>query len=287
MTTEQKEHTCVSCGGSCTGMCWKQKIAKSILLLSIAGSLFLFALFATELKSYQFIGKDTPGELVTIAVSGEGKAVAIPDIAEISFSITNEAKDVAAARKLVDDKMKTIQGFIEQSGVEKKDIKTTGYNVNPKYEWKQENIIPCNQFGCPPTSGHQVLLGYEVTQSVDVKIHKIENAGLILGGISDKGATNVSGLTFKVDDEDGVKEEARNEAITKAKLKATKLAAELGVTLVRITAFNEGGNYPIYDQARGGMLEKTMTASIAPTPASIPVGENTYTSNVTIVYEVR
>lgn len=288
MSTEQKEHLCASCGGVCTGMCWKQKMGKSAILLALAGSLFLLSLFATELKSFQFVGKDVPGELVTIAVTGEGEAVALPDIAEVSFSITHEAKTPAEARAKVDEKMATIQKFLETNGVEKKDIKTTGYNLYPKYEWQQQRALPCNEFGCPPTPpGKQVLLGYEVTQSVDVKVRKIDNAGTVLGGLADKGATNVSGLTFNVDDEDAVKEEARNEAIAKAKIKATKLADALDVTLVRITSFSEGGNYPIYNQGRGAIYEKTMTADFAPAPASIPVGENTYTSNVTIVYEVR
>ena len=269
-------------------MCWKHKLGKSIVLVAIAGSLLLLAMFATELKSFQFVGKDVPGELVTIAVTGEGEAVAIPDIAEISFSITHEAKTPAEARAKVDEKMSVIEKFLETSGVEKKDIKTTGYNLYPKYEWQQQRALPCNEFGCPPTPpGKQILLGYEVTQSVDVKIRKIDNAGTVLGGLADKGATNVSGLTFRVDDEDGVKESARNEAITKAKVKATKLAKELGVSLVRITSFSEGGNYPIYDRGFGGAMEKSVMSAPSFVAASIPVGENTYTSNVTIVYEVR
>lgn len=288
MSTEQKEHLCASCGGVCTGMCWKQKIAKSVVLLAIAGSLFLLALFASELKAYQFVGKDVPGELVTIAVSGEGEAFAIPDIAEISFAITHEAKTPAEARAKVDEKMATIEKFLETNGVDKKDIKTTGYNLYPKYEWQQPRAFPCNEFRCPPTPpGKQILLGYEVTQSINVKIRKIDNAGTVLGGLTDKGAANVSGLTFKVDNEDAVKEEARNEAISKAKIKAKKLADELDVNLVRMTSFHEGGNYPIYDYARSESVGMKASVAVAPVPATIPVGENTYTSNVTIVYEVR
>lgn len=267
-----------------------QQIVAALSILALTGALFLVALFASTVKEYQFIGRNVPGELTTISVSGEGEAVAAPDIAEVSYAITSEAKTAADARKTVDDKMKAIHAFLKESGVEDKDIKTTGYNLNPKYEWKQTSAyVPClSGYGCPPTEGKQVLTGYEVTQSVDVRIRKVDNAGLVLGGLSDKGASYVSGLTFKVDDEDGVKEEARKEAIDKAKAKAEKLARELGVKLVRITSFSEGNNYPIYNFGRAGMEMKAMSADMAaPQAANIPMGENKFTSSVTITYEVR
>jgi uncharacterized protein YggE len=291
-TENQSVHTCTaSGGGACTGICWKKKLIVGALLLAISGSLFLFALFMSTMKEYRYIGRNQVGEFTTINVTGEGESFRAPDVAEVSYSITQEGKDAATARKQVDDKMKAIHAFLKESGVEDKDIKTTGYNLNPKYEWKQTSAyVPCvSGYGCPPVEGKQVLVGYEVTQSVDVRIRKIDNAGLVLGGLSDKGAAYVSGLTFKVDDEDGVKEEARKEAIDKAKAKAQKLAKELGVKLVRITSFNEGGSYPMYNYARGGMEKATMAMDegMQLQSANIPVGENKFTSSVTITYEVR
>lgn len=279
----------MGCKGPCTGKCWKKPVVAGALLLIVSGSLFLLALFVGELKSYQFIGRDVPGEQTSINVTGEGEAYAIPDIAEISFSITDEAKTAPEARKLVDGKMKAIHAFLEESKVEDKDIKTTAYNLNPKYEWQKTGAyVPCALgYNCPPQEGKQVLVGYEVTQSVDVRIHEIDDAGLVLGGLSDKGASYVSGLTFTVDDEDVVKESARKEAIEKAQAKAKKLAAQLGVDIVRITSFSEGSNYPTYNYARGGMEMKATSADVAPEAANIPAGENKYTSSVTITYEVR
>lgn len=289
-STEQNVHTCNPAEGYCAGKCcWKKNMGYGMLLLAVSGSLFLIALFAAELKAYQFIGRDVPGEQTSISVTGDGEAFAFPDIAEISFSVTNEAKTAPEARKLVDDKMVVIKAFLKESGIDDKDMKTTAYNLNPKYEWqKTGTYMPCALgYNCPPPEGKQVLIGYEVTQSVDVRVRKINDAGLVLGGISDKGASYVSGLTFTVDNEDKVKETARNEAIAKAKAKAKDLAAQLGVSIVRITSFNEGMNYPMYNYGRGGMELKAMSADMATTPATIPAGENKYTSNVTITYEVR
>lgn len=256
-----------------------------VFILTISGSLLLLAMFFSEMKSYKYIGRDIPSQ-TTISVSAEAEEYAAPDIAEISFAITNEAKTPALARTNVDEKMAVLEKFLEDNAVDKKDIKTTGYNLYPKYEWQRTSLVPCTIYPCPP-EGKQVLTGYEVTQSVDVKIRKIDNAGTILGGLADKGATNVSGLTFKVDDEDAVKAKARSSAIAKAKAKADVLAQSLGVSLVRIIAFNEGGNYPVYGYG-GGAEMKTMSAvDAAPSVATIPTGENKYVSNVTIVYEIQ
>ena len=84
-----------------------------------------------------------------------------------------------------------------------------------------------------------------------------------------------------------VKEKARAEAIAKAKAKAETLADELGVRLVRITSFNEGGDYPIYNFGRDAFMKAGMAESAPTMAANVPVGENKFISTVTITYEVR
>jgi len=282
---------CKACGGPCTGNCWKKPVVGGGVLLLVSGSLLVLALFASTIKEYQFIGRDAAGEYTTISVDGEGEAYATPDIAHISFSITQESKTVAEARKIVDEKMKKIHEFLLASSVEKKDIKAT-YSLYPKMEWQQKQI-QCITYPCIQPPGKEVLIGYVVTESVEVKVRNLEKnadaVGAIVGGLADNGATNMSGPNFMLEDEDGVKALARKDAITQAKTKAEVLAKELGVTLVRITSFNEGGNYPVFYGRGGDAMMKTMSVSaeMAPAPAVIPAGENKYTSNVTITYEVR
>jgi uncharacterized protein YggE len=293
MTENQNEkHTYEHCGGH-EGH-WgghgymRRKVGAGFILLAVTGSLFLLALFATTLKQYNYIGRDVNSQ-TTITVTGDGEAYATPDIANISFAITQEAKTAAEARKTVDDKMKNIHAFLNKSGVADKDIKAA-YSLYPKFEWQEKQIV-CVAYPCVQPPGKQVLTGYEVSESVDVKIRDIDKnadaAGTIVGGLADNGATNISGPNFALENEDGVKSAAREEAIAKAKAKADKLAQDLGVTLVRIASFNEGNNYPMF---YGGMAMKAMSAdsgAAAPEAANIPAGQNKYTSNVTIVYEIR
>lgn len=266
-----------------------KEVAFGVLLLAVSGALVLLSMFFSNIKEYGLIGRDVNAQ-PTITVTGEGESYATPDVATISFSITQEAKTAAEARKTVDDKMKKIHDFLNKSGVKNEDIKA-GYNLYPKYEW-QEKRIECIAYPCVQPPGKQVLVGYEVSESVDVKIHDIDKnadlAGTIVGGLADNGATNISGPNFMLEDEDSAKSVAREEAIAKAKAKAEKLAADLGVSLVRISSFSEGGNYPIYGYG-GGVMTKAMSSdsAIAPEAANIPAGQNKYTSSVTIVYEIK
>lgn len=274
-------------GGGCYGhMGHHGGAAKAIGFAALAGGLLLLAMFFAQLKEYRYIGAGLSPQ-TTISVSGEGEAYQAPDIAETSFSIVEEAKSITEAKQKVDDAMRKVHTALNAAGVEEKDIKTTGYNFYPKYEWRQSQVL-CVTYPCVQPPGKQVLTGYEVTQSVDVKIRKIDDAGAIVTVLAENGATNLSNLTFSVENEDELIAKARAEAIAKAKAKAEVLAADLGVTLVRVVSFNEGGYSPIYNYARS---EKSMAlgmgGDMAGAPADLPVGQSKIVSNVNIVYEIR
>ncbi len=243
---------------------------------------FLFVKTLEEMKGYGLIGKDIPPQ-TTISVSGEGKTTVIPDIATVSFSVITEAAVISQAQENATKKMNAAIAAVRSFGVEEKDIKTTGYNISPRYEYSKISV-PCTEWGCPP--GKQVLTGYQVSQNVSVKIRNIADAGKILSKLGETGVSDISGLTFSLDKEDAAKDDARGKAIADAKTKAEILAKQLGVNLVRIVNFSESGNYPIYYAK--AMAADGLGGSPQPAPVpEIPAGENTITSNVTITYEIR
>ncbi len=253
----------------------------SLVILLLSGSLYLIAQSVNGLKEYSFIGL-TPSAPATINVSGTGEASVKPDIAELSFSVVKEAKTVSEAQKASAEKINEIMAYLKESGIEEKDIKTENYNLNPKYEYRQRAIMcPLGAY-CPP-EGKQVLVGYEVSQSISVKIRKIDDAGKILVATGDKGATNISGISFTVDKKDAIEASARDKAIQDAEGKAKVLASSLGVKITRVVSFSESGNTPF---PRFGGMETTMFKTMSVAPA-IPVGENKFTSNVNIVYEIQ
>lgn len=259
-------------------------IAKLVTAFLAIVSLFFAVKFFAELKSYGYIGGQYPPQNV-ISVSGHGEVFSIPDVAEITFDVTGEAKTVPDAQKKVTDTMNAILVALKKSGIADKDVKTVGYNIYPKYEYQSSAIACAPGVYCPP-NGRQVLTGYAVTHSIDLKVRKTDEAGKILSDLGTMGVTNLSGINFTVDNQDSVKDDARSKAITDAKEKADILAKELGVHLVRIINFSESGNYPIYYAKAATMDSAGYGGAVPPTPA-IPAGENKITSDVTVTYEIR
>ncbi len=262
-----------------------KNIVKLVSIFLAVLSLFFVAKLFTAVKDYQYIGNQYPPQNV-ISVSGTADVYAVPDIAEITFDVSETAKTTPDAQKKVTDKMNAILASLKKSGIADKDVKTVGYNIYPEYEYQTLNMICPQGSYCPPNPGKQVLTGYRVTHSIDIKVRKTDQAGQVLSDLGTLNVTNLSGINFTIDDEEKVKDDARAKAITDAKDKADVLARALGVHLVRIVSFNESGNYPIYYGKAMAMDSAGVAPQSAPTP-SVPTGENKITSNVTITYEIR
>ncbi len=264
---ENKNNTC-ECGGC--GWCTIKKVA---VVLGAILIIFVAVKIVSEFKAISYIGKPAISQSVNvITVSGKGEVLATPDIANISFGVSEESLVVSDAQKKATDKTNAILAFLKKNGVEDKDVKTTSYNIYPRYEYAQ-------------MSGKQNLAAYVVSQNVQIKVRKIEDAGKLLAGLATAGATDISGLSFTNDKRDDLVRDAREKAIKDAREQAEVLARSLGVDLGSITSFYEaysGDPRPMYMSAKVSSMD-----SFGGAIPQIPAGENTITSNVTITYEIR
>lgn len=233
---------------------------------------------------------DTAVTTNTISFSGEGKIFAVPDIAAISFSIVTEASTSKVAQDQNSEKSKKIVEFLKNQNIEDKNIKTTGYNVYPQYSYPRPLLRQGfeGQALAPESypeyyDSNPKITGYQVSQSFEVKIRDLEKVSAVLDGLVTTGANQVNNLGFKVDNEEELKEQARELAIKDAKEKANKLKKQLDIRLGKIVNYNEGGYYPMYFKtealdSRGG---------VGGGGPEIPVGENEIVVNVTITYQIR
>lgn len=248
-------------------------------------ALFLLVLTASSLKGYRFIGTGVAAAN-TIVVSGEGEVVAVPDTAEFTYTVDETGVDVSTAQTKATKKSNDILSYLKQEGIDEKDIQTTSYNINPQYSYQQV-ACPAVAGGtaaiyCPP--GRQTITGYEVSQSVAVKVRDTSKAGGILAGIGNKGASNVSGLTFTASNEKDLEAQAREKAISDARAQAQKLASSLGVSIVRIVGFNENGSYPTPMYVKAVALDSAAGSAAAP---EIATGQNTIKSDVSVTFEIE
>mgnify|MGYP001428616886 FL=1 len=116
----------------------------------------------------------------TITVQGEGEVYAVPDIGLIDIAVLTESKTVESAMSENTKKMNNIiEAFKKDLEIDEKDLKTTSFNINPRYEWQNN-------------TGKRYLVGYEVRQIINVKIRDLSEVGDIIQKATDLGANDIS-----------------------------------------------------------------------------------------------
>lgn len=255
---------------------WYVQALLVLILIAALTSLFAYTKLTLREAKYGQYG------MTSINVRGEGEVMARPDIGAFSFSVTAEADDAAKAQSDSATKTNAILAYLKEVGIEDKDVKTSGYSLSPKYRY-ETRVCAANMY-CPP--GEPIIDGYTVTQTIEVKVRDLDKAGDFISGAGEHGATNISGLSFTIDDESNLKAEAREAAIADAKEKAKVLADQLGVRLVRIMSYYEDeGAMPYYGY--GGDAMMSVKAEAAPVAPRLPTGEGVTKSVVNITFEVQ
>ncbi len=221
------------------------------------------------------------GEYDTITVDAEAEVFAAPDIAEISFTARAEDKEISLAQTKIESSIKPTLEALKNLGIDEKDIKTNSYSVNPRYEYGK---VICMQYRCD--DGERALVGYEASQSVNLKIRDLENVSKVLAVLGENKVTDFYGPNFMIEDEDALKAEVREKAIEKAKEKAKVLAKNLEVRIVGIENFSEGGNGGIY-YAKNAMMDMAVNESAPAFEPTLPQGENKIQTSVTITYRIK
>lgn len=256
------------CGGAGGGYHHRGgRIVKKLLM--IAGVVYLALLARNAAKQHDYIGRpESQRDIIVIA--GEGKVTAIPDIATVSVGVQTEKKSVKEAQDENSRKMNAIIDKMKSLKIAKEDIKTTNYSIYPQYDY---------------TNGRSVLRGYQVNQSVDVKIRNLDLISQVLSGAGELGANTVGGVNFTIDEPEGLRQEARLKALEAAKTKATALAEAAGVRLGKVVGFSEsvGGYSPPIMYAKEMAFGLGGDSAASP---SIESGSQDVVVNVSVTYEI-
>ncbi len=251
----------------------KNYVGWALIFMLVIGGFSVWS-FASSYSNAQ-----SPASFRSFEVSGEGKVVAIPDVAEFSFSVVNEGGvNLALLQKENTTRTNNAIAFLKEKRIDAKDIMTTGYQVSPRYEYAN-----CGFSGgsvCPPPK----IVGYTVTNTVRVKVRDFTLVGDVLAGVVEKGVNTVSSLAFTIDDPTTSEMEARNEAMQKAQEKAESLARAGHFRLGKILGIQESGNFPRpYAMAEsfsvaGGDMKSSPT---------IEAGSQDVSVNLTVRYEIK
>jgi uncharacterized protein YggE len=231
--------------------------------------LFIFAKWGPALP-FSVLSQEKGEPLI---VSGEGKVSVTPDIAKVSLGIQESGDSLKTVQESVNKKSQSLVSQLKKLGIDEKDIKTTGYNVYPNYDYR---------------ATPQRINGYSVSINYEVTIKNFDKVNDVLSLATSSGANIVGGVSFDLSPDIKKKklQEARESAVKEAKDKAEGLAKAAGISLGRVINISEqevGGPRPV------ALLEKSMgaPADTVPTQPNIQPGETEIDITVSLSFEIR
>lgn len=204
-----------------------------------------------------------------LTVTGEGSASAAPDIAVVSLGVVSESANAQDALAANAKDMNAVVDTITGTGIEKKDVATSGLFVEPVYSDPSKD-----------PNGQSKITGYRVSNQVTVRIRDIEKSGPLLDKVIAAGANRVNGISFEIGKSEALRDAAIKAAIAEARRRAELMAEAAGVKLgpIQSISANDGGSPPVFR----AMAMKDM----APQASPVMGGTQEITANATIVYTI-
>jgi uncharacterized protein YggE len=210
-----------------------------------------------------------------LSVSADGRSTRAPDLAVFSAGVTSQAKSASAALAANSADMNRVIAALKQAGIADKDIQTSNLSLNPVYG--QPVVRPDGQMVQEPQ-----IIGYQASNTVTVRQRDLKQFGRVLDTLVAAGANQINGPSFQVENNDAAMDEARTQAIAKARTRAALYAKAAGLRVVRILSIAEGGGYSPQPQVM--FAKAAMMDGAAPTP--VAAGEVEMSVSVSVQFEL-
>ncbi len=206
----------------------------------------------------------------TLNISAEASVEAEPDIAMLSGGVTTERASAKEALAANSEAMNGLFRAFEKAGIAKKDIQTSTFSLQPRYEYPNNNN----------KREQRELVGYTASNQVSVKVRDISKTGSIIDAMASQGGNTFNGVSFAVEEPKALQDEARRKAMADALDRANLYAQAAGYSIGRIVTIDESGGYSPQPQ----MASMRMMASDESTPIS--GGEVSYSASVNVMFEL-
>jgi len=235
--------------------------------------IFVGTLIRNEIKNFDYIGV-APVDVSDrqLNISAEGVVDVVPNVSVVT--VGNSLREVTAdeARNKNNQLITDFVTKVKALGIPATDIKTESPSMYPDYNYLED--------------GTRELAGYNINQSVTVKVRdNVDKASQVVMLAGEAGLNTIGGVESVVDDNTDIYlDQARQQAVAKAKAKAQKLANDLGVTLDGVISYNEyiadSGIYPKY------MAMDSMEGYSESAPTIEP-GTSQVSLNINITYKIK
>ena len=202
-----------------------------------------------------------PSREKTISVTGQASTFVEPDRLNINFGVEVQKPTAKEALGENSAKMSEVIEAIKSTGINIDEITTSQFSIYPVYESYQEKETGAYK---------QKLVGYSVSNIIQVKTSKLDLASNVIDAAVDVGVNRVDNVWFSLSEkkQQQVSDDLLAEAVKNAKSKAEKALVPLNYQVVGVkhVSLSDFGYYPppmpYYGAMDVAMMEKSVMTPI-------------------------
>jgi uncharacterized protein len=237
-------------------------MSSRFLLLAAAG---LAAVGLSACDSSSGPTSTSVNETRQVTVVGAGQVQGTPDTLTVNASIEFVAPDVSGAMNQTSERQQAVIDALVASGIDRKDISTTQVSLQPQFAGGDSTAI----------------IGYRASNSIDVKIRKLDTASQALALIVSTGgdATRINSVNYAIEDDSQLVKDTRARAFNDAKDRAQQYAQLSGLDLGKVISITESG---------GATPPTPLPSPRGAEMAAVPLepGQQTVRFSVTVIFEL-
>ena len=217
----------------------------------------------------------SPAIAGTIAIDGRGEVSAAPDTAFVTSGVTTQGETARQALDLNTEAMGDLIAALKAAGIEAKDIQTSGFSVNPNYVYSEQR--DASGYTLPPK-----ITGYQVSNSVTVRVRALSSLGSVLDRAVTVGANTINGVSFSVADPTELYNKAREQAFADARNKADLYATAASGKLGDIISISESQN----SSSPQPYMAKALASPAPRSDVPVQAGELNFAAVVSVTWDL-
>ena len=206
-----------------------------------------------------------------LRVQGSAEVRIVPDLAVVRLGVANEAQTAREAQQAVNRASDAILDAVRRVGIDEQNVQTVRLVLSPIYSSRR-----------PDETQEPRIVGYRASNTVSVRTEELSLVAPVIDAALDAGANRLEGVSFGLQDDQAVTQQALRQAIEEAHGKAEAMAAALDVELEAIISVTEAPEF-----VREPMMEMSRAMAIQSAPqTSVSPGEVAVSASVSIEYRL-
>lgn len=233
-----------------------------------------FVLAFIAILVFQTVCDDSCCKYNQIQVSGQGRASAQSDLANVNVRFSQTGSTAAEAVSKLGQKVNRVIGVLKSNG-----YGNDAYQTNYFYVFDQYGTV----------NGTSQVIGKQAQISIMVKVRGPGDLGKNVATLIDALAViegiNIDNVSFDIFDKTALQTQARADAFKDAKAKAEEYASIAGVTVGRLLSIEDSSYVSSYVSPSRGLQGPRSVRENAGT--IVPIGEQELTYTTTLTFALR